>query len=161
MNRTLSILAALSIVPLGAGCDEAPDQPVMCVLAAEAADRGTVDPAAVSCSSAAKHPPFVAEGDVFIVRHELPQGVEPPEDLHVEVTGPCDPPVVTDVPYGTIGDRKVALLTRAAPRGAACALVITAAIANSSLSITTEARAAECAKETCPVADAGSGGGAP
>lgn len=140
-----------------------PDKPVMCLLNAQGADGKDVDPTAVSCDQVNAmqqgNPIYLAEGNVFILRHELPPGVEPPEPLHVSIAAACGSPELVDVEYGTIGNQRVALLSRPAPQGSECSLVVTATIANSSLTATTKANATACGMVECPPVDAGADAG--
>ncbi len=142
----------LATALLALGCGQ-PDMPKMCIMRAEDAGGQAIDPKAQSCDAvneAQKDAPIrLVEGDVFILRHELPEKVEPPERLHVRIAAACGAPELVDVDYGLLGEQRIALLSRPAPPGSACSLVVTATIANSSLSVTTETDPDACKNVVC------------
>lgn len=159
--------AAAALCLVAAGCAQA-EGPALCLFLANPS-AGPVDPQSQSCASvtaAQKAAPLVlhAGKDVFVVRHELPAGIDPPEPLHLKIQPPCGAADQVDVEYGTINDQRVALLTRTAPAGADCSLVVTATIANSMLVAATEADTSTCKLTSCSAdasADAGADAASP
>lgn len=159
-----AILFALAL----AGCNEDPASPKLCLLTS--AELGGQDPLAVACPDP---PPIISltKGETYYVRHELPQGIEPPGKLHLRIDTVCGTIEQLDVDYGTPAGADagadagagavgpVVVVARSAPPGAECSLVVSAIIANSSLSEATrpQAGASDCAC-AAGAGDAGDGG---
>jgi hypothetical protein len=123
------------------GCSSnSPLTPRLCLLTAAAL--GGQDPSAVSCPEE-HNTVSLAAGEAYYIRHELPEGLDPIGPLHVLVTTPCSESEELNVEYGlpvnTGGEGGfVAIVARTAPTGAECSLVVTASIANSSLTAATK-----------------------
>ncbi|WP_441286186.1 hypothetical protein ACSRUE_27510 [Sorangium sp. KYC3313] len=161
--KTQFLLCA-AVLSMATGCsDTEPDEPRLCLLGSAAVEGR--DPSTVACPD----PPVtisVAPGEVVYIRHELPEGIEPPGPLHVRISTPCGEAESFDADYatrdGTDGEKQhIAVISRVAPVGAECSLSVHATIANSSLTRATSpsADAATCAKLVCPADDAGGGTG--
>jgi hypothetical protein len=137
--NTARFLVAVLIGCLAPACnDRAPQSPVLCILAAGDALDGC--PATGGASA-------IHDGDAFYVVHQLPAGVEPPCDVHVHVETPCTV-IDREMSYAApaaAGVGQVAIGSFVAPPGAACALVVTATIANSTLTRTIQTDPGACA----------------
>jgi hypothetical protein len=94
-------------------------------------------------------PAAIADGEVYFVRHQLPEGVAPLGELKLHVETPC---AKEDIEATHVDG--VVFLTRIAPPGAACSFSITAVMANSELRAEVPRDAAECAKLEAAGADA-------
>ncbi|XXT17121.1 hypothetical protein WME94_43525 [Sorangium sp. So ce429] len=138
------------------GCSSSsPATPRLCLLTP--VELGGKDPSAVACPEEPA-PLTLAPGNAYYIRHELPEGVEPPGQLHLRIDTPCGEHEELDASYGlpASGDEvgPVVVVARTAPAGAACSLVVTATIANSSLTSATQP-AADGADCSCAAPDAG------
>jgi hypothetical protein len=153
--RTLLLAAPALLFAILAGCED-PPSPKLCLLTA--ADLGGSDPLAVACPDP---PPVISltTGEAYYIRHELPQGVQPPGPLHLRIDTVCGTAELLDVDYGMLQDAgsmgPVVVVPRVAPPAAECSVTVNATIANSALSVAT--RPVDGASCVCPVVDAGAG----
>ncbi len=150
---------SLGLMVLLAGCPRT-QAPTLCVFSASelAAAGGTaadfecvgLDSESESADHLASGPPSLGEGEAYYVKWTLPDEVAPFGSLRVHVETPC---LEEDVEANPVDG--VVLLPRVAPRGASCAFVLTASMANSELAVqvpAADAKACEDITKLCAAA---------
>lgn len=149
----LCMATFVATVMFSAACEDT-RTPTLCVFHADELDGTTfeqIDDCArpdtdMDGGQEARCPDAVTEGDVLFVRHELPGGIDAPGPVSLAIETPCVTSTF-DVPYVD----SVALWSGTAPSGSACALTVTAVVANSELRCTTTtADSSLCTDIVCP-----------
>jgi hypothetical protein len=99
----------------------------------------------------------VAAGQGFYVVYQMPAGINASDPIQITLTTPCG---TTTVSRDHADDVTRVIIPLTAPPGSACALTITATLANSELTQVAKGDSKECVAEKlrCPVVDAGTGG---
>ena len=130
---------------LVSACAE-PDVPDLCLFRSDS-QNGAAS-AEKDCAAIANESLKIASGQPYYIRHELPEGIEPPESLEVHIATPCGESSFqashAKLDEETKG-KYIVLVSKIAPRGAACSLIVTATIANSELRESAHPDAEACA----------------
>lgn len=167
MNRLPLLMLGLSLLSLG--CSD-PIYPSLCVDLSHSPGNplgegggggsgGAFPKTESKCSDGF----FVSDGEGFIVRHQLPDGIETEETLHITVETPCKK-LELEQKYTASATNteklRIARIPVVAPPGASCSLVITASIANHRAQLTSATQscadiASRCEPEEEEQADAG------
>lgn len=145
-SRAALLLACAVLLGAGlSGCED-PEGPALCLVRAG-------DELPERCEKTRDF--SIADGDGFLILHELPEGITAPEPIEIRIETPC---VSERLEVEQEGKRLV--VPRIAPRGAKCFFSVSASVAQSELSHSVSGSSADCEKvaASCDAPDAGVGG---
>jgi hypothetical protein len=167
--KTLRIVA-LAFAALSANCGGTPpDYPSLCVILADGASTGaaasTTDQCGVTTSGSTLQCAddfTVADGQGFVVLHQLPDDIVTDASLHLTIETPCAK-VESDHKHVMSSDESCLQpelrIPVTAPPGASCSLVITASIANHTAQRISRSTNCTDVTSVCKAAEANAGSG--